>query len=152
MDNKEKYNQLICEYVVLIGRIKKQAKVLSDTLEVDKNSMNFSLDMASAIYRRSRSFYLIRNRLRVSSEVRAVASFIAYLFFDVKTEFISHYFNVTRSSVIHYCQNVSGFYLTDPSFRKNMESFFTEQQIQDMISKFYFKKRGKENGQKNGGH
>jgi hypothetical protein len=107
--------------------------------------------MASSIAHVQEKAVRVRRRFRVTVEFREALCFIAFLYFDIKSQTLADMLDIDRQVVHHYCQSVINKYQIYSEFKNSILGFFTEEDVEGMIEKFQKKKRNmKGNGKKNG--
>jgi len=147
MENQENhFSKTMERYKTTISEALKRAdKMNIEELQIEDKTINLISLIASSIAGTQAKALRINRGFREVVEVKEVFCFIAFLYFDYRTEFLANRFKCTRSSIHHYCKNVAAKYQCYKDYREKIHKFFAPEDMDEMIKKFELQKRdGKE--------
>lgn len=126
---------------VIKSAIKKAAEINIEELSVEDKTLQLIGLIASSVSNTQHKAIKVRRGFREIVEVKEAYAFVAFLYFDYSSEFVSTLLNVSRSSVHHYCRNVIAKYQIYPDYKDKFLKFFSKEDMDDMIKKFEEQRR-----------
>jgi hypothetical protein len=137
-----KYKVLFDTNTELMRKIRKQQSgLLLKIIGKDDDTFSMITNVCAVYFNRNPNTIKIKRRVVKAVEMRELFSFMAYLYFDYSSEKISKYLILSRSMIHHYCEKIIDQYLMYKSFKADILTLFTEDEMVEMISKFSDKKR-----------
>ena len=134
--------KLIGEYLRAESQLRIQLEEkYAERLRVKDKTYDLIGIMSGAINHTNKKAVGLKRRFKESVAERETFCFIAFLYFDIKTQELADRFRINRQVVHHYCMNVISKYKIYEDYRENILEFFTHEEMEEMIQKFDNQKR-----------
>lgn len=135
--------EILFEYYDFLDNINEKAREYLDGAndEITETSFEIISSIVGRLFYLNPKLLKLRSNKRVVVKPRMVAVFMLYLYLDIPSQKICDYYNISRATLIHYCETITDEYLIYEEMKEKLDKLMTQAEMTKCIRKLKKRKR-----------